>query len=265
MENPRPEKVAVVTEVREKFDGADAVVLTDYRGLDVAAMSTLRRALSAAGGDFKIYKNTLVRFAARDLDLDLDELLLGPTAIAFVPRKADGTPGDPVTVAKALRDFARTNEHLVVKGGLLGTKVLSIDDVKALAEVAPREELLARLAGGLAAPMQQFASLLAALPRNFAYGLKALIDQGGAPGAPAAEEVPAEAEASADEPEAPAAEAEADTTEDAAPAAETDTETDADAAPAAEAEADDTTEAAAPAEAETTEESEESAESAEEA
>ena len=77
MENPRPEKVAVVTEVREKFDGADAVVLTDYRGLDVAAMSTLRRALSAAGGDFKIYKNTLVRFAARDLDLDLDELLLG--------------------------------------------------------------------------------------------------------------------------------------------------------------------------------------------
>ena len=268
MENPRPEKVAVVTEVREKFDGADAVVLTDYRGLDVAAMSTLRRALSAAGGDFKIYKNTLVRFAARDLDLDLDELLLGPTAIAFVPRKADGTPGDPVTVAKALRDFARTNEHLVVKGGLLGTKVLSVADVKALADVAPREELLARLAGGFAAPMQQFAGLLAALPRNFAYGLKALIDQGGAPGAPVAEEAPAETEAPAAEPEAAEPEAEAaDTTEDAAPAADTDTETDADAdaAPAAEAEADDTTEAAAPAEAETTEESEESAESAEEA
>ena len=233
MENPRPEKVAVVTEVREKFDGADAVVLTDYRGLDVAAMSTLRRALSAAGGDFKIYKNTLVRFAARDLDLDLDELLLGPTAIAFVPRKADGTPGDPVTVAKALRDFARTNEHLVVKGGLLGTKVLSIDDVKALAEVAPREELLARLAGGLAAPMQQFAGLLAALPRNFAYGLKALIDQGGAPGAPVAEEAPA-----ADEPndtdEAPA-ESDADTTASDAPVAEdTDTGTTDDASASSE-------------------------------
>ncbi len=239
MENPRPEKVAVVTEVREKFDGADAVVLTDYRGLDVAAMSTLRRALSAAGGDFKIYKNTLVRFAARDLDLDLDELLLGPTAIAFVPRKADGTPGDPVTVAKALRDFARTNEHLVVKGGLLGTKVLSIDDVKALAEVAPREELLARLAGGLAAPMQQFAGLLAALPRNFAYGLKALIDQGGAPGAPVAEEAPAEPEApAADEPndtdEAPA-ESDADTTASDAPVAEdTDTGTTDDASASSE-------------------------------
>lgn len=267
MDNPRPEKVAVVAEVKEKLDGADAVVLTDYRGLDVAAMSTLRRALSAAGGDFKIYKNTLVRFAARELDLEVDELLLGPTAIAFVPRGADGAPGDPVAVAKALRDFAKTNEHLVVKGGLLGTKVLSVDEVKALADVAPREELLARLAGGMAAPMQQFAGLLAALPRNFAYGLKALIDQGGAPGAPAAEEAPAEAEAPADEPEAPAAEAGADTTEDAAPAADADTETDADAdaAPAAEAEADDTTEAAAPAEAETTEESEESAESAEEA
>lgn len=271
MENPRPEKVAVVAEVKEKLDGADAVVLTDYRGLDVAAMSTLRRALSAAGGDFKIYKNTLVRFAARELDLEVDDLLLGPTAIAFVPRGADGAPGDPVAVAKALRDFARTNEHLVVKGGLLGTKVLGVDDIKALAEVAPREELLARLAGGFAAPMQQFAGLLAALPRNFAYGLKALIDQGGAPGAPAAvEEAPAEAEpeAPADEPEAAAAEAEAaDTTEDAAPAADADTETDADAdaAPAAEAEADDTTEAAAPAEAETTEEPEEPAESAEEA
>lgn len=234
MENPRPEKVAVVTEVREKFDGADAVVLTDYRGLDVAAMSTLRRALSAAGGDFKIYKNTLVRFAARDLDLDLDELLLGPTAIAFVPRKADGTPGDPVTVAKALRDFARTNEHLVVKGGLLGTKILSVDDVKALADVAPREELLARLAGGFAAPMQQFASLLAALPRNFAYGLKALIDQGGAPGAPVAEEAPAEPEAAPEPPaEDESAVAEDVVAEDAPPAAEEDSSASSESADAA--------------------------------
>lgn len=234
MENPRPEKVAVVTEVREKFDGADAVVLTDYRGLDVAAMSTLRRALSAAGGDFKIYKNTLVRFAARDLDLDLDELLLGPTAIAFVPRKADGTPGDPVTVAKALRDFARTNEHLVVKGGLLGTKILSVDDVKALADVAPREELLARLAGGLAAPMQQFASLLAALPRNFAYGLKALIDQGGAPGAPVAEEASPEPEAAPEPPaEDESAVAEDVVAEDAPPAAEEDSSASSESADAA--------------------------------
>ena len=214
MENPRPEKVAVVAEVRKKLSDADAVVLTDYRGIDVAAMSQLRRALSAAGGEYKIYKNSLVRFAARELDLEIDDLLLGPTAIAFIPRKDDGTPGDPVMVAKALRDFARTNEYLVVKGGLLGDKLLSVAEVKALAEVAPREELLARLAGGFAAPMAQFAGLLAALPRNFAYGLKALIEQGGGPDAPAAVEAEPEPVAQAtdtpEETESPAPTASAD-------------------------------------------------------
>lgn len=170
MDNPRAEKVAVVSEVRARLEASDAALLTEYRGLSVAAISTLRRALTAAGGDYKIYKNTLVRFAARDAGLEIDDLLTGPTAVAFVR-------GDAVSVAKALRDFARGNPALVVKGGLLGDRVLDADGARALAEVAPREELLARLAGGLAAPMQQFAGLLSALPRNFAYGLKALIDQ----------------------------------------------------------------------------------------
>ncbi|MEY2474470.1 MAG: large subunit ribosomal protein [Actinomycetota bacterium] len=186
MDNPRPEKVAVVDEVREHFNGADAAILTEYRGLTVTEISNLRRALSPAGGEYKVYKNTLVRFAARDLGLDLDAMLEGPTAIAFVK-------GDAVTVAKALRDFARTNPKLVVKGGLLGEKVLDAKDTAALADVAPREVLLARLAGGMAAPMVQFAGLLQALPRNLAYGLKALIDQkGGAPEATAETEAPAE-------------------------------------------------------------------------
>ena len=133
-------------------------------------MAQLRRSLREAGGEYKIYKNTLVRFAASDLGLEIEELLTGPTAIAFVS-------GDPVNVAKALRDFARTNPALVVKGGLLGQKLLDADEARALADVAPRDELLARLAGGIAAPMQQFAGLLQALPRSFAYGLKALIDE----------------------------------------------------------------------------------------
>lgn len=170
MDNPRPEKVAVVNEVKQRLDDAEASLLTEYRGLNVAAISQLRRALTAAGGDYKIYKNTLVRFAARAAGLEIDDLLVGPTGVAFVQ-------GDAVTVAKALRDFARTNPALVVKGGLLGDKVLNADEARALADVAPREELLARLAGGMAAPMQQFAGLLSALPRNLAYGLKALIDQ----------------------------------------------------------------------------------------
>lgn len=207
MENPRPEKVAVVDEVRERLSSSSAALLTEYRGLTVADMQTLRRSLREAGGEYKIYKNTLVRFAARDLGLELDELLTGPTAIAFVP--AEGA-GDPVPVAKALKEFAKGNPNLVVKGGVLGERVLSADDTKALAEVAPREQLLAQLAGAMQAPMQQFAGLLNALPQKFAYAMQALIDQGGAPGAPAA---PA-AEATTDTPDAstddaPAAEAEA--------------------------------------------------------
>lgn len=187
MENPRPEKVAVVDEVRERLGAASAALLTEYRGLDVTAISQLRRALREAGGDYKIYKNTLVRLAVRELDLELEDLLTGPTAIAFITERPDGTPGDAVDVAKALRDFARGNPALVVKGGVLGAKPLSADEAKALAEVESREVLLARLAGAMAAPMVQLAGLLEALPRNFAYGLKALIDQGGAPGAPAGE------------------------------------------------------------------------------
>jgi large subunit ribosomal protein L10 len=188
MDNPRPEKVAVVDEVKTRLSAADAALLTEYRGLNVTAMAQLRRALRAAGGDYKIYKNTLVRFAARDLGLELDDLLTGPTAIAFVD-------GDAVMVAKALRDFARTNPSLVVKGGLLGEKVLSPDEARSLADVAPRDELLARLAGALAAPMVQFAGLLQALPRNLAYGLKALIEQmGGVPVEDAAPEPEPEAE-----------------------------------------------------------------------
>ena len=180
MDNPRPEKVAVVDEVKTRLDSSSAAILTEYRGLKVKELADLRRALRTAGGDYKVYKNTLVRFAARDLGLDeLEALLQGPTAIAFVD-------GDAVNVAKALRDFARTNPNLVVKGGLLGRRILSATDAGALAEVPPREVLLARLAGGLAAPLQQFAGLLQALPRNVAYGLQALIDKGGAPGAPAA-------------------------------------------------------------------------------
>ena len=184
MENPRPEKVAVVDEVKERLSAADATVLTDDRGIDVSGMAELRRALRAAGGDVKIYKNTLVRFAARDLGLEIEDMLVGPTALAFVSKGEDGS-GDPVLVAKALREFAKGNENLQIKGGLLGDRLLTADEVDQLAKVAPRDELLARFAGGLAAPIQQMAGLLQALPGNFAYGLAALIDERGGPEAAA--------------------------------------------------------------------------------
>jgi len=214
LDNPRPEKVAVVAEVKERLQSSSAAILTEYRGLKVGELSTLRRSLRASGGDYKIYKNTLVRFAVKDLGLDeLESLLVGPTAIAFVD-------GDAVGVAKALRDYARTNPNLIVKGGVLGESVLSAADTAALADIPPREVLLARFAGLLAAPMQQFAGLLQALPRNFAYGLKALIDQGGAtPGAATTASVDAE-EAASEAPaaeEAPVVEAVAEPTADEAP------------------------------------------------
>jgi large subunit ribosomal protein L10 len=216
MENPRAEKVAVVNEVREKFSAAGAAVLTEYRGLNVAAISQLRRQLREAGGEYKIYKNTLVRFAARDLGLEIEELLTGPTAIAFVD-------GDAAAVAKALRDYARTNPALVVKGGILGTKSLSADEVRALAELPSRDVLLSQIAGAFAAPLQQFAGLLQALPRNMAYGLKALLDErGGVPMEPATEPAGTEeADAAAAEPEAaPEPDATPEAAEPEAPAAE---------------------------------------------
>jgi large subunit ribosomal protein L10 len=207
MENPRPEKVAVVTEVRERFEAADAALLTEYRGLNVKALADLRRQLRPAGGDYKVYKNTLVRFAARDMGADeLESLLTGPTAITFVT-------GDAAAVAKTLRDYARINQNLVVKGGILGGKVLSARDVQALADLPSRDVLLAQLAGAFQAPLAKMAGLLQALPRNFAYGLKALIDQGGAglaPSAPPDTADVAPAEAAGDEPDtADAAPAEA--------------------------------------------------------
>jgi large subunit ribosomal protein L10 len=210
-------------------------VLAEYRGLKVGELAELRGALRPADTEFKIFKNTLARRAAEEAGLtDLVPMLLGPTAIAFVK-------GDAVIAAKALRDFAKTHDALVVKGGLLGDRTLMAGDIAALADVPPREVLLARLAGGFQAPLNKAASLFQAFTRNMAYGLKALVDQrieGGevlevpaeaAPEPEAAPEAP-EPEAAAPEPEASAPEAE---TAEAAPDAEAAPET-AD-APAAEA------------------------------
>jgi large subunit ribosomal protein L10 len=201
----RPEKVAVVEEIREKLAGADAAVLTEYRGLKVGELAELRGALRPAGAEFKIFKNTLARRAAEAAGHeDLVPMLLGPTAITFVT-------GDAVIAAKALRDFARAHDALVVKGGLLGDRALSPADLVALADVPPREELLARLAGGFQAPLVKAAGLFQALPRNLAYGVKALIDQRVAGGE--ALEVPAEPPAEEPAAEAPAADEAAATDE----------------------------------------------------
>jgi large subunit ribosomal protein L10 len=166
-------KTAVIDDIKARLDGADAAVLTEYRGLTVSQIADLRAALRPAATDYKIFKNTLAKRAAKDVGLeDLLDSLTGPVAIAFV--RKDG--GDAVTAAKALRDFAKANENLILKGGLLGIRVLSSADIEALADVPPREQLLARLAGGFQAPMTKAAGLFQAFTRNMAYGVKALID-----------------------------------------------------------------------------------------
>jgi large subunit ribosomal protein L10 len=264
---PRSEKVAVVDEVKEKLSSSSAALLTEYRGLKVGELAELRRTLRKSGGEYKVYKNTLVRFAVRDLGIDIDEATLtGPTAITFVE-------GDAAAVAKALRDYSRTNANLVLKGGVLGNKALSADETRALAELPSREVLLAQLAGALQAPMVKLAGLLQALPRNMAYGLKALIDQrvAGGEAPPEADITANEAAAddvAADAPGMPEEQAHAAVAEDApaeepvaeaavTPEAEAHAAAEEDApvaAPAAE------TEAEAPAEADTTESTETPAE-----
>ena len=188
----RPEKVAVVEEIRTKVAEAEATVLTEYRGLTVHELARLRASLRTTGTEYKVFKNTLARRAVEQAGLtDLLDMLEGPVAIAFVR-------GDAVLAAKALKEFGRANPELVVKGGLLGTVVLSPNDVSALADVPPREELLARLAGGFQAPLVKAAGLFQAFTRNFAYGVQALINERVAAG---------EAAPEATEPEAPAADA----------------------------------------------------------
>jgi large subunit ribosomal protein L10 len=165
-------KSAVIDDITTRLQTAEASVLTEYRGLTVTDLANLRAALRPAATDYKVYKNTLARRAAADAGFtEMAELLEGPVAIAFVRPE-----GDAVIAAKALKEFAKTNPNLVVKGGMLGPRVLTVSDVESLAEVPPRDVLLARLAGGFQAPLVKAAGLFQAFTRNFAYGLKALID-----------------------------------------------------------------------------------------
>lgn len=192
MGEPRADKVAVVAEVKEKLENADGVVLTEYRGLDVPAMAELRQNLRPAGGEYKIYKNTLVKLAANELGMELDELLVGPTALAFVGEKADGSKGDPAAVAKALKEYGKTNEALVIKGGVLDGQALSVDEIKALADLPSREVLLAEFAGAMEHMLGDFAGMLDNKLREFVGVMDALIEKGGPSGGDGEAAVPAD-------------------------------------------------------------------------
>jgi large subunit ribosomal protein L10 len=168
----RPDKAAAVAELSERFSQSAGVVLTDYRGLTVKALKDLRRSL---GDDatYAVSKNTLTTIAAREAGVDgIEDYLVGPTAIAFID-------GDPVVVAKGLRDFARANPLLVIKGGVLDGKFMGPDEVRQLADLESREVLLAKVAGGMQGILQQAISLVAA-PLSQAARLLAALEQAAA-------------------------------------------------------------------------------------
>jgi len=167
---PSAAKTAVVTEVSAKLTAADAALITEFRGMTVGSLAKLRRALRVHGAEYKVYKNTLARFGAKDAGLDdLAELLVGPSAITFVK-------GDASIVAKTLRDHAKVDQMLVLKGGVVGGKSVSAAELKVLADLPPREVLLAQFAGMLQAPLNKTANLLQAPLRRVAYGIKSLIE-----------------------------------------------------------------------------------------
>src|SRR5579875_3044684 len=200
----RPDKASAVAELTDAFREANAAVLTEYRGLTVAQLKELRRSL-AGNATYSVVKNTLSKIAAREAGFDaLESLFEGPSAVAFVT-------GDPVEVAKGLRDFSREHPHLVVKGGVLDGAPLSADEVRRLADLESREVLLAKLAGGLMAPAQRLAGVLAAPLSQFARLLGALAAK-----AQADPSILAAAEPGTAEEPAPATEPAADAADDAA-------------------------------------------------
>ena len=151
----RPDKAAAVAELTERFRTANAVVLTEYRGLSVAQLKTLRRSLGG-NATYAVVKNTLSAIAAREAGVEgFDAQLAGPSAIAFVT-------GDPVEVAKGLRDFAKANPQLVVKGGVLDGRLVTAADITTLADLESREVLLAKAAGAMKAKLYQAAYMFTA-------------------------------------------------------------------------------------------------------
>jgi large subunit ribosomal protein L10 len=191
----RADKVTAVAELTERFQSSDGAVLTEYRGLTVAQLAELRGSLGDSA-TFTVVKNTLTKIAANEAGVasQLGDLLSGPSAIAFVK-------GDVVEAAKGLRDFSRANPLLVIKGGVLDGKAISPAEIDRLAELEPREVLLAKLAGGMKASMSKAAAVFNALPVQMAQLAEALrVKQEAAGGA-------AEAAAEAPAAEAPAAEA----------------------------------------------------------
>lgn len=164
-------KAQIVEEIKEKISSSQSMVLVDYRGLNVAQLTELRKRYRDAGVDYKVYKNTMMRFAFKELGLEeFNEFLKGPSAVAF-------GINDPVSAAKISTEFAKTNDKLEIKAGIVDGKVINAEGVKNLAELPPREVLIAQVLGGFNAPIQGFANVLQGTIRGLAIALNAIAEK----------------------------------------------------------------------------------------
>ena len=161
-------KKQIVEEIKEKVDKAQGIVLVDYRGLNVEELTQLRRIYREAGVDYKVYKNTMMRFAFKDAGYEeFNEYLIGPNAVAF-------GFDDPVQAAKITDEFAKKHDKLEIKAGIVDGKIIGIEEIKELASLPSKEVLIAQALGGLNAPIAGFANVLQGTIRNLVYALNAV-------------------------------------------------------------------------------------------
>ncbi len=167
----RPEKEAAVNELIEKLTNSKSVVVTDYKGLDVAEVTELRQKLREAGVEYKVVKNTLARIAAKKAEVeDINQFFVGPTALAFGVE-------DAVSPAKVLVDFAKDHKNLEIKGGALSGQIISLDKVKSLADIPSREVLLAKALAGMKAPITGLVNVLQGNMRGLVMVLNQIKEQ----------------------------------------------------------------------------------------
>lgn len=165
------EKQKIIEEIKGKVNEAQAVVLVDYRGLNVEELTELRSKYREAGVEYKVYKNTMMRFAFKDAGYeDFNEYLKGPNAVAF-------GFDDPVQAAKITNEFAKTHDKLEIKAGIVDGKIIDIEEVESLASLPSKEVLIAQVLAGLNAPISGFANVLQANIRNLVYVLDAVREQ----------------------------------------------------------------------------------------
>lgn len=168
---PTVQKETLVAEIKDRFAGAQAIIMTDYRGLTVKEVQALRSALRDTGSEMKVYKNSLTEIAIRELDLpNMDAYLAGPTAFVFAGE-------DPVAPAKALAAFAKAHQALELKGGYVQGQVVDADGIKAIATLPSREELIAKIMGSLVSPVRGFMAMANAPAGALARAFQAVADQ----------------------------------------------------------------------------------------